>query len=302
MNCSETNLQLEAYALDALDSLTRARVDKHLMTCAHCRAQVAELRSILGELPFALSSASSLRPPPSLKSKLLQVVDSEVHAHAQTTAIRQTFAPRAERIVPRARRGGWLLHPRVWMVSLATSLVVIVALLAWNLMSNFQMQQALSRAQRAQQQVKDIQDQQALAVPVLNSLSALELVLTPTDPTSKASGKIVMEPNKPTVVFIAYNLPRLPAAQNYVLWTIDKGVMQARGAFTPNRDGFAMVVFLAERNDPVLKQVLVTRQMSTDLVPSADRVLVWKSDPNDLSEDLSYGSLFPRPTVIHRDR
>lgn len=164
------------------------------------------------------------------------------------------------------------------------------------------MQQALARAQHAQLEIKNIQDQQALAVPVLNSLLALEFVLTSPDPTSKALGKVVIEPNKPTVVFIGYNLPRLPAAQNYVLWTIDKGVMQARGAFTPNRDGFAMIVFLAERNDPVLKQVLVTRQMSTDLVPSADRVLVWKSDPNDLSEEFSYSSLFPRPTVIQRER
>lgn len=302
MNCSEIRPQLEAYALDALDVLTRARVENHLVTCTHCRATVTELRNVLGELPFAVSTASPLRPPPTLKRQLLQAIDAQVHAHAQATAVKQTFAPHAERAAPIARRGSWLSNPRVWMVSLATSMLVIVALVAWNLTSNLKMQQALSSARVAQQKVDEIKDQQALAVPVLNSLSALEIVLTSPDPSSNASGKVVIDPSKPTVVFIGYNLPRLPAGQTYVLWTIDKGVMQERGEFTPNRNGFALVVFLAERNDPVLKQVLVTRQLSTDLVPSADRVLIWKSDPNDLSEELSYGSLFLRPTVIHPER
>ncbi|MBI4673251.1 MAG: anti-sigma factor [Chloroflexi bacterium] len=226
MNCSEIRPQLEAYALDALDVLTRARVENHLVTCTHCRATVTELRNVLGELPFAVSTASPLRPPPTLKRQLLQAIDAQVHAHAQATAVKQTFAPHAERAAPIARRGSWLSNPRVWMVSLATSMLVIVALVAWNLTSNLKMQQALSSARVAQQKVDEIKDQQALAVPVLNSLSALEIVLTSPDPSSNASGKVVIDPSKPTVVFIGYNLPRLPAGQTYVLWTIDKGVMR----------------------------------------------------------------------------
>jgi hypothetical protein len=177
-------------------------------------------------------------------------------------------------------------------------MLVIVVLFAWNLSSNLRMEQALSNAQAAQQKIDEIRDQQAMAVPILNSLSAQEIVLNAPDPTSKALGKVVIDPNKPTVVFLAHQLPPLPQGQNYALWTIDKGVIQERGTFNTNRDGFAMVVFLADRNDPLLKEVWVTRQMSMDLFPSSERVLVWKSDPNDLSEDMIYNSIFARPTVV----
>src|SRR3990167_6984156 len=104
MNCSEIRPQLEAYALDALDSFTRAHVEKHMALCEECRATVASLRSVAGELPFALANVSPLRPPPSLRNQLMAAAQQQVHAHAQTTAIKQTFAPRAEAPAPTARR------------------------------------------------------------------------------------------------------------------------------------------------------------------------------------------------------
>jgi anti-sigma factor RsiW len=298
MNCFDIRPQLEAYALDALDTPTRARVEQHLAACESCRVTATMLRGVVAELPAALSAASPLRPPPSLKKQLMQSVQADVKAHAQTSAMHQVFAPRAALPTPTARRGRWLLNPRVWMFSLATSMLVIVALVGWTLTSNLRMQHALSKAQAVQQKLEEFQTQQALAVPILSSLSAREIVLSAPNSGSDAFGKIVLDANKPTVVFIGYNLPPLPLGQTYVLWTIDRGIMQARGSFTPNRDGFALVVFSADRNDPLLKEVLVTRQMPAEVMPSTDRVLVWRADPNDLLEELSYSSIFPRPTVI----
>lgn len=298
MNCSDVIPQLEAYALGALDARTRAHVAAHLETCAACRQRADAFHRAAAELPLALAQVSPLRPPPALKEQLLRAVAADESAHTQMLALTQTFAPRAETPAPVARRGRWLLNPRVWMVSLGAAMFVIVLLFGWTLTSNWQMQQALLHAQAAQDRVDELQAQQALAVPVLNSPAAQTVVLTSPDNSSATFGKVMLDPTKPTVVFIGYNLPPLSSEYEYVLWSIDRGTMQARGSFAPNRDGFAMVVFLADRSDPLLKEILVTRQMKTDVVPSTERVLVWRANPNDLSEDFTNGGIYPRPTVI----
>src|SRR5581483_5631177 len=117
MNCSDIRPQLEAYALDALDTVTRARVEQHLATCDSCRVTATRLRGVVAELAAAVSAAAPLRPPP-LKKQVLQSVQADVNAHAQTTALQQAFALRAALPTPTARRGRWLLNPRVWMFSL----------------------------------------------------------------------------------------------------------------------------------------------------------------------------------------
>ena len=295
MNCSEIRPQLEAYALDALDLYTRAHVETHLQTCAQCRVALVSLRSAVAQLPFALGSASPLRPPASLKEKLMRSVQADLEGQAQSQATQNVVTARTARPAPTAQRGRWLLNPRVWMASLATSMLIIVALFAWNMTSNQKVRQAQAKIDR-------IQDQQALAVPVLNSQTAQEIVLTSPDNSTPAYAKVVLDPKKPTVVFIGYDLPQLSPDYEYVLWTIDRGVIQARGSFTPNRDGFAMLVFLADRNDPLLKQISVTRQRTTELVPSTDRVLVWRANPNDLSNDFAFDSIFPPPTLSHVER
>lgn len=234
---------------------------------------------------------------------MLLAVAAQENARAQAAAqqgsvLLQSFAPRPENAAPVAQRGRWLLNPRTWMLSLGTAMLVIIILFGWTLTSNWQMQQALLHAQAAQDKVDQLQAQQALAVPVLNSPVAQTVVLTSPDDTSATFGKVMLDRTKSTVVFIGYNLPPLPSGFEYVLWSIDRGTMQARGSFAPNRDGFAMVVFLADRSDPLLKEILVTRQMKTDVVPSAERVLVWRANPNDLSEDFTNSGIYPRPTVI----
>lgn len=298
MNCLEIRSQLEAYALGALDQHTSAQVAAHLETCPACQQYVDALNGLAAELPLALSQVSPLRPPPALKNELMRAVRAQENALAQTTALRQVFAPRAETSAPVARRGRWLLNPRTWMFSLGTAMIVIVVLFAWTVFSNLQMQQALLNAQAAQRRVDQLQEQQALAVPVLNSLTAQEIVLTSPDKASPTYGKVVLDRTKPTVVFIGYNLPQLPANYEYVLWSIDRGTMQGRGSFAPNREGFAMVVFLADRDDPLLKEILVTRQLKTDLVPTTERILTWRADPNDLSDDFSTSFFLTRPTVV----
>ena len=296
MNCAELKSNLEAYALDALDPRTKVQVERHLKTCKKCRRSVQEFESAASALPRALSQAAPLQPPAALKRQLMRAVQAEVQAHA----IRETIAPHASRpplrIATSANRSGARLQPRVAIFSFAALVVIIMMLLVWSLFTRAQMQQALSNEQAARQQVVTLQKQQELAIPVLNSRSTEEIVLHAVDTNSTAYGKVLVEPYKPTVVFVGYNLPQISATDNYALWTTSKGVMQQVGTFTPNSSGFAMVVFVADRNDPLFKELLVTRQSPANIYPSSDRVLVWKSDPNDFSEEVTYGTIFPYET------
>ena len=294
MNCFECKPHLEAYALGALDPYHRVRVEEHLQTCAECRHTLASFHEVVGELPHTLSNASPLRPPPSLKNQIMQAAAADLHAREQARAIQATFAPRAATPAPIARRGRWLLNPRVWMVSLGTSIALIFALLY---VTSVEMHQARSRELAAQTELKNLQQSQQDVVALASSETKYEIVLRAPDANSDAFGKVALEVNKPTVLFTAYHLPELALGETYFLWTVNRGAIQLVGQFTPNHDGFAVVVFLADREDPVLKQVFVTRQLSSKLLPSNEHILEWKASPNDSSEDLTNPN-FARPTVV----
>jgi anti-sigma-K factor RskA len=56
-----------AYAIDALDDIERAQFERHLSTCAECRAEVDGLRETGG----LLADAVAVTPPPALRDRVL---------------------------------------------------------------------------------------------------------------------------------------------------------------------------------------------------------------------------------------
>lgn len=65
------HLLAAAYALDALDELERARFERHLSTCASCRAEVDGYH----ETAARLAGASAEPPPPGLRDRVLGDVE-----------------------------------------------------------------------------------------------------------------------------------------------------------------------------------------------------------------------------------
>jgi hypothetical protein len=165
-------------------------------------------------------------------------------------------------------------------------------------MTNLQMQQALSREKLALAQLGRIQANQQEAFALAASNSRHEIVLRAEDSSSNIFGKVTLELKKPTVLFTASNLPQPGLSERYYLWTVTRGAIHLAAEFTPNQNGFAMVVFNTDRDDPILKEVFVTRQLVTRLLPSNERILSWKADPNDLSEEYLSNSAAPHPTII----
>lgn len=61
-----------AYAVDALDDLERARVERHLDECPECQAEVASLR----EAASLLSDTTSFEPPAALREAVLASIET----------------------------------------------------------------------------------------------------------------------------------------------------------------------------------------------------------------------------------
>ena len=63
-----------AYALDALDPAEEREFEQHLRTCEHCREDVASFEAAAAALAFGVESPE---PPPALRGRILQRVQSE---------------------------------------------------------------------------------------------------------------------------------------------------------------------------------------------------------------------------------
>src|SRR5262245_12930523 len=84
------------YALGALPGADRIFVERHLQTCAECRALLRETVAAVAVLPMMVAP---LEPPPALKSRLLTRVDASLALQRAAAS-----AAPAGRVAQRARQ------------------------------------------------------------------------------------------------------------------------------------------------------------------------------------------------------
>jgi anti-sigma-K factor RskA len=89
---TDPHLLTGAYALDALDDVERAGVERHLRDCPECAAEVAEFR----EVGSWLADGVAQPPPPELKGRVLAQVLQTRQESPQPAP-----PPRVRRAVPR---------------------------------------------------------------------------------------------------------------------------------------------------------------------------------------------------------
>lgn len=102
MNCKEMEAKLISYTDGRATDAERAAVERHIATCAACRARVAEFRGVWS----ALDQAPALEPSPSFDARLRQ------------------------RIAAEPRRSGWVAWLTPWP-RLALAGAVIALLAVW---------------------------------------------------------------------------------------------------------------------------------------------------------------------------
>jgi hypothetical protein len=239
MNHAEVLERLEAYALGALDPAERNEVDAHLEHCQSCRSEAEAYRLVADALPGALALATPARRGPVVKPPMLR------------------------RLAPRGR---W---ERFALGGFAAAVVVLAATLAWSV----QLNQALAQERAL---YAALAGQQEIVFEVIDFPETTRIVLRPPVAGATSYGKVFTRPDLPYLVAMAGRLPAAPNGEAYHLWiTFADGEDVLGGVLMPNRDGFAAVVYEADRNGPQPQAVRLILQDIGAEAPEGVPALLW---------------------------
>lgn len=219
---SDVHASSGAYVVDALEPAEREEFERHLTTCAMCRAEIAEL----SEAAAMLSLLTEQAPPPDVWAKTV----------AQTRTIRQlppldrAPAPVSrvdELAVRRARRSATVSR---WIAAAAA--VVALAAGGGFVHSHQQLNTVRADGAATAQQLTDAQAQQD-ATQHLLSASDLKTARAPV--TGGGTATVLSSASDGHMLFVAAGLPTLEASKTYQLWLIDgAGKPVSAGTFRPS--------------------------------------------------------------------
>jgi anti-sigma-K factor RskA len=223
---------LALYALDALTGEDRVKLSEHLATCASCRLELERLR---GDTALLALSAAGPRPPQRARQRLLDAVARE----ARPQLLRSEAKEEAKQVTNKEkieRRSWW-----GWLGWAATAAVVVFALSLWR--ENLALKEVVSTAnERSAESERRLEELRRVAAPLLEpEAQRVTLVAAKTPP--QPQGKAFYLRKRNSLVFLANNMPGLPAEKAYELWLIPvNGNPIPAGVFKPDAHGSATVV------------------------------------------------------------
>lgn len=210
---------LALYALGSLEGDERAALEKHLQECASCRTEVEQLR---GDLSLLSLAAGAAKPPARSRQRLISAVAAE---------------PRATQPAAQIPRRSWL-GSLGWLAA-AAMVLVSLGLLRQN--SSLQRDFASLRAQFGSQQSELLQAKEMMRMLTDPDVQHVTLVAGKAAP--QPQGKAMYQRRSSHLLFMASNLPPLPAGKMYELWLIPmSGAPIPAGMFKPDARGSATVV------------------------------------------------------------
>jgi anti-sigma-K factor RskA len=210
---------LALYSLGVLEGEERVKLEEHLATCAACKLELEQLR---GDGALLALSVAGPKPPTRARQRLLDAITKE---------------PRVPRVVETAARKSWW----GWLGWAATAAVVVLAAALWK--ENMALKMTLASAsERAAQSTRELEDLRRISAPILEpEAQRVTLVSVKTPP--QPQGKAFYLRNRSSLVFLASNMPALPAQKAYELWLIPvNGAPIPAGVFKPDAHGSATVV------------------------------------------------------------
>lgn len=239
-----------AYVLGSLDADERAVFEAHLTTCSECAAEVRALRRVTDALAQAVPART---PRPELRQRVLEA---------------QVLSPGEAGMLPSAHR------PPVAPGSFARSWLPIAALLALTLGIGayaarlqtrvrdleVRLDQALVQAAAADRVVAEssrvaAELQSAMSVLAAPDLARFDLAGQPAAP--QAGGRALWSRAR-GMVFMASNLPPLPAGRVYQVWVVTPQAPVSAGILAPDASGEAMVYFNTPPDIPTPTAIAVT--------------------------------------------
>ena len=265
MICEQIREMIGAYALGALDASDQAMVETHLAECPDCRQLLNEYAELVNTLPQAVALASPLQLPNSLKTRLLQSLET-----APLLTVAAPASKKSQQTLPRPKSSWWHTRP----LAVAAAALLVVVLLGWSV----QLSVALARERALRAEFANLVDKQEVVLEVIDSNKTTRRVLQPPEKdSSQAYGKLFTRSDLPHVVAMAARLPQPPAGQAYHLWvTPAQGQTHLAGVMKLNEQGFGLLVFDADHNGPVYDSAQLTLQPVGSATPTDSPILAWK--------------------------
>src|SRR5579872_161984 len=208
--------ELSLYALEELQGDQRRALEQHLEKCASCRRELEQLR---GDLSLLALAAGGPRPPERARARLMEAIARE---------------PRA--VALRRAKPWWALVP-----SFAAAAMAVVAVIFWMQSMRLEQQVATLRNQSATQTAELQRAREVLST--LTASDAMRVTLVVSKKTAEPQGKAIYVRDRSSLIFLASNMPPLPAQKAYELWLIPmKGSPIPAGVFKPDAHGSATVI------------------------------------------------------------
>lgn len=207
---------LALYALGSLSGDELAVLEKHLQECASCGRELEQLRGDMGLLALATTGSA---PPQRSRRRLLDAVSRE---------------PRALR--ERQPRRWW--RPVPWVIA---GFFLLCSALLWHEKSSLQRQLAALKDDSAVQSAELTRARDVVATLTATDAMRVTLVAGKTPP--QPQGKAIYVRDRSRLIFLASNMPQLPAEKAYELWLIPtQGPPIPAGVFKPDARGSATVI------------------------------------------------------------
>jgi anti-sigma-K factor RskA len=210
---------LALYALGTLGGDEQLELEKHLNDCAECRYELEQLR---GDAALLALSASGSAPPHRARWRLMNALTRE---------------PRMSLEQPTIRRISWWSQMG-WVTAAAT---VVIAAILWRTDASLSSRMATLQKEFNEQQGVLQRAQEVTAT--LTATDALRVTIIPPRAIAQPQGRAIFVPSRSILIFLANNMPALPARRAYELWVVpSSGSPVPVGVFKPDVRGNVTVV------------------------------------------------------------
>jgi anti-sigma-K factor RskA len=226
------------YALGTLEGDEQVELEKHLKDCADCRHELEQLR---GDAALLALSASGPAPPQRARGRLMNALTRE---------------PRISLEQPSMRRISWWSQMG-WVTAAAA---VVIAAMLWRTDASLSRRMANLQKEFNEQQTVLQRAQEVTAT--LTATDALRITIVPPRATPQPQGRAIYVPSRSSLIFLANNMPALPARRAYELWLMPtKGSPIPAAVFKPDAHGNVTVV------NPRLPEGIETRAFAITVEP-----------------------------------
>lgn len=220
------------YALDALPDEEREVFEQHLMVCAACAQEVAELQATASRL----GAASHETPPSSLRARVLAEIDATRQEHPEGVTDDDEWPGRGRATLPEihtdADRTG-TGHP-AWLtrVSVAAAAVLLVAVGGLSLVIA-ELNDRLAQIEDSSGRVADV-------------LAAPDATVVATEGPTGGVARVVASPVRGEAVFLADDMAPAPEGHTYELWLIEPDAFVPAGFVETDDRGRATQVMTGD--------------------------------------------------------